>query len=89
VIFNLIFAIIGISDFYASFLFAVQLITVSRFVATLRDIIKAFKSRFDQLLSMVFFLLVLIYFYTNVAFYFLNSEFDDRGTGHVNFNFFN
>lgn len=84
VIYNLILAIIGISNFYATFLFTLQLMTISRFVKSINDIMKAFKSRYKQLLTLVFFLIILISFYTNVGFYFLKSEFDNRGTGHVN-----
>jgi hypothetical protein len=84
---NLVLGVIGVSQFYATMVFTLQLITVIRFVQTIRDIVKAFKSRFDQLIAMVFFLLFLIYFYTNVAFYFLNAEYVGRGIGYVSFNF--
>lgn len=83
--FNILLGIIGISQFYATMIFSLQLLTVVRFVETIRDILLAFRSRFDQLVAMVFFLLFLIYFYTNVAFYFLNSEYLARGIGPVIF----
>jgi len=81
--FNLILASIGISQFYASVIFSLQLITISRFVETIRDIVIAFRSRFDQLIAMVFFLVFLIYFYTNLGFYFLNEEYNDKETSKV------
>lgn len=83
IIYNIILGMLGVSEFYASVVYPLQLITVVRFVETIRDIVQAFRSRFDQLIAMVFFLLFLIYFYANVSFYFLNSEFNDRGLGHV------
>jgi hypothetical protein len=87
--FNIVLGVIGISHFYATMIFSMQLLTVVRFVETIRDILQAFRSKFDQLIAMVFFLFFLIYFYTNVAFYFLNSEFTGRGTGYVFIFFFN
>lgn len=88
VLINLILGILGIINFYTSFLFSLQLITISKFVPTLNDILKAFKSRYDQLIAMVFFLFILIYFYANVGMFFLKTEFDNMGTGHVRLLFF-
>ena len=85
IILNIILGAIGISEFYASFVFSLQLITCVRFVDTIRDIVIAFKSRFDQLMTMVLFSLFLIYFYANIGFFFLNNEYSGRGLGHVNF----
>jgi hypothetical protein len=51
------------------------LLTVIKFVPTIKEIVIAFKLRFSQLLSMIGFLAILIYFYSNIGFYFLSDEF--------------
>lgn len=74
-ILNIIIGCLGILSTYASFLFSLQLLTVIKFVPTIKEIVIAFKLRFSQLLSMVGFLAILIYFYSNIGFFFLSNEF--------------
>jgi len=81
--FNIVLGAIGVSQFSATMIFTVQLLTVIRFVETIRDIVQAFRNRFTQLTATVFFLLFMTYFYTNIGFYFLNTEYSSRGIGHV------
>jgi hypothetical protein len=74
-ILNIIIGCLGIISTYATFLFSLQLLTVIKFVPTIKEIVMAFKLRFSQLLSMIGFLAILIYFYSNIGFYFLSDEF--------------
>jgi hypothetical protein len=74
-ILNIIIGCLGILSTYATFLFSLQLLTVIKFVPTIKEIVIAFKLRFSQLLSMVGFLAILIYFYSNIGFFFLSNEF--------------
>jgi hypothetical protein len=73
---NIIIPIIAISSSYSSFLFSIQLLTVIKFVPTINEIVRAFRMRIFQLLSMIGFLSILIFFYSNLGFYFLNDDFD-------------
>ena len=66
----------GIFSKYGSFFFALQLLTVIKFIDTIKEIFLAFKLRFIQLICIIGFLLILIFFYANVGFYFLIDEFD-------------
>jgi len=85
IIFNILIAIIGISNFYANFLFSLQLLTIYRFVLSIKNVIQALLSRYRQLLTLLLFLVILINFYSNICFYFMKSEFDGIGTGFVSF----
>ena len=75
-ILNIIIGCLGIVSSYATFLFSLQLLTVIKFVPTIKEIVIAFKLRFSQLISMIGFLAILIFFYSNIGFYFLSGEFD-------------
>ena len=67
---------IGIVSRYASFLFSLQLLTVVKFVATIKEIVLAFQLRIGQLISMVGFLIIFLYFYANLGFNFFKEEFN-------------
>ena len=71
-----IMGIIGVMTEYGAFLFALQLLSVIKFVDTIKEILLAFKIRFTQLLAILGFLAILIYFYANLGFYFLIDEFN-------------
>ena len=73
---NIVIPLLGISSNYSSFLFSIQLLTVIKFVPTINEIVRAFRMRITQLLSMIGFLSILIFFYSNIGFYILNDDFD-------------
>jgi hypothetical protein len=75
-ILNIIIGSLGILSSYGTFLFSLQLLTIIKFVPTIKEIVIAFKLRFSQLISMIGFLAILIYFYSNIGFYFLSDEFE-------------
>ena len=56
-------------------LFVLQLFTVIKFSPTIQQIVEAFRIRISQLLNMVGFLAILIYFYANISFFFYSGEF--------------
>lgn len=66
----------GIFFKYNLFCFVLQLLTVINFVDTIKEIVLAFKMRFNQLFFMICFLAILIFFYANLGFYFYIDEFD-------------
>jgi hypothetical protein len=81
-ILNNIIALIALFSKYGIFLYSIQLLTIVKFVSTIKEIVIAFKLRFIQLVSMIGFLLILIFFYSNIGFFFLYSEFEvdsDKG----------
>jgi hypothetical protein len=78
-ILNIIIALIALFSRYGIFLYSIQLLTIVKFVSTIKEIVIAFKLRFIQLISMIGFLLILIFFYSNIGFFFLYSEFEVDG----------
>jgi hypothetical protein len=74
-ILNIIIGCLGLVSSYATFLFSLQLLTVIKFVPTIKEIVIAFKLRLTQLISMIGFLGILIFFYANFGFFFLYEEF--------------
>lgn len=75
-ILNIIISTIGMFSKEYSFLFSLQLLTVVKFVPTIKEIVIAFKLRFFQLFSMIAFLGILIFFYSIMGFYFFIEEFE-------------
>lgn len=75
-ILNILICLIGIASKKFTFLFALQLLTVVKFVPTIKEIVIAFKLRIFQLASMIAFLAILIFFYSIIGFYFFNAEFE-------------
>jgi hypothetical protein len=74
-ILNILIGVIGIISTHTTFIFSLQLFTVIKFVPTIKEIVIAFKLRFSQLISMIGFLAILIFFYSNIGFYFFPQEF--------------
>ena len=61
------FLILGIFakiDLYATILYAVQLLTIARFIGTIMDTLLALKMNINPLASMVLFMIVYIYYFT-------------------------
>jgi len=75
IILNTVIGIIGVFNIQYTFLFTLQLLTIIKFVDTIKEIVIAFKIRIGQLLSMIGFLIILIYFYSNIGFYYFADEF--------------
>lgn len=74
-IINIFISIFGSMSRKLTFLFSLQLLTVVKFVPTIKEIVLAFRLRFFQLMSMIAFLGILIFFYSIVGFFFLHEEF--------------
>lgn len=74
-IINIVVSFIGIISKQCTFVFSLQLLTVMKFVPTIKEIVIAFKLRITQLASMIAFLGILIFFYSVIGFYFFNQEF--------------
>ncbi len=72
----IIMGIGGVFSEYGSFLFALQLLSIIKFVDTIKEIVLAFKIRLTQLVCMIGFLAILIFFYSNFGFYFLINEYN-------------
>ena len=73
---NMIIGSLAIFTEFSSFLFSLQLLSIIKFVSTIKEIVVAFKMRLSQLISMIGFLAILIFFYSNIGFYFLNDYFN-------------
>ena len=74
-ILNVIFGILVILKPSFTMLFILQLLTIIKFLPTIKQIAEAFKIRISQLIMMVGFLFILIYFYSNISFFFYSKEF--------------
>ena len=61
---------------YYLFFYVLQLVTVINFTDTIYEIVQAFYIRFTQLICMIGFLAILIFFFSNVGFYFYIDEFN-------------
>jgi inositol 1,4,5-triphosphate receptor type 3 len=75
-ILNIFISLIGIVSKKFTFLFTLQLLTVVKFVPTIKEIVLAFKMRISQLASMIAFLGILIFSYSIIGFYFFINEFE-------------
>ena len=71
--------IIGVTDFRCSFIFTFQLILIARFSGVINDFIVAIKSRINQILYTLFFIIIVIYFFTAYGFFVINPEFAKVG----------
>ena len=76
VILNTVVGLFAVFYIHYTFLFTLQLLTIIKFVDTIKEIVIAFKIRIGQLLSMIGFLVILIYFYSNIGFYYFADEFN-------------
>ena len=83
----IIMGLIGILSEYASFLFTLQLLTVVKFVATIKEIVLAFQLRIGQLVSLLFLLFIFLFFLANIGFNFFPEEFEvelsENQTGNI------
>ena len=71
-------ALIGITGYISKYdiiFFGFQLLTIGKFVSTIREIIYAFVKRTDQLVSMILFLAIIMFAFANYDYYFLRSEY--------------
>ena len=72
---NIVIAILATSKRKFSFLFSLQLFTLLRFSEEMKGIAKSFFNKLIQLFYLIVFLAIFINMYSNIGFYFLNSEF--------------
>ena len=72
----IITSILGLVTKYSTFLFALQLFTIVKFIDTIREILIAFKIKLIQILGILGFLGIFVYFYSNIEFFFLINEFN-------------
>lgn len=73
---NLIISIIAISQPFLTFLFTIQLLSILKFLKTIREIFIAFSTRIKQVIIMIFLLVIIVYFFSNIAFFYLANEFN-------------
>lgn len=76
IILIIIMGSIGVISRDMSFLFSLQLITVIKFIAIIKDIVRAFQMTLDQVFSMIGFLMIFLFFYSNLGFNFFRDEFN-------------
>ena len=67
--------ILVIMSQYDALFIGIQVIIISKFVPTIQDILYAFYSRADQLMSMIFFLAILMHAFATYDYNFLKEEF--------------
>ena len=79
--FMILLSILGIITHYNLFYFVLQLLIVINFVDTIKEIVIAFQIRFSQLFCMIGFLAILIFFFSNIGFFFYIDEFDAQING--------
>ena len=86
IFFIIITSIFGLLLKYNAFLFAIQLLTIIKFIDIIREILSAFKLKLVETLEVIEFLAIVIYFVANFEFYFLIDEFNiDIGNKIENF----
>jgi len=73
---NILIGYLCLTTSFTTFLVSLQLFTVIKFVPTINEIVIAFRIRLGQLMSMIGFLAIIIFFYSNIGFFFINSEFN-------------
>ena len=74
--FIIITSIASLMTKYRSFLFALQLLSIVKFIDTIKEILLAFKLKFIQILGISGFLAIFVYFFSNYEFFFLIDEFN-------------
>ena len=72
---NTIFACIIILNPNWIYICILQLFTIYKFVPTIRDLMIAFTLSMTQLISMIIFLIILMFIYANIGFFFFNDNF--------------
>ena len=79
--FMVLMSILGLISHYNLFYFVLQLLIVINFIDTIKEIVIAFQIRFSQLICMIGFLAILIFFFSNIGFFFYIDEFDAQING--------
>ena len=74
--FIILMGIFGIISKYYLFFYVLQLLTVINFTDTIFEIVQAFYIRFTQLICMIGFLGILIFFFSNIGFFYYIDEFN-------------
>ena len=76
IFFIIITSIFGLVLKYNAFLFAIQLLTIIKFIDIIREILSAFRLKLVETLEVIEFLAIVIYFVANFEFFFLIDEFN-------------
>lgn len=74
-IWNIILVAIAVTNDSYVFLYSIQLLIVVNLSVTLKNIIKAVTLRYQQLLSALVFILIMLYVFSVLAFFFLSKDF--------------
>jgi hypothetical protein len=74
---------LGLISDKLKFLYSLQLLSVIKFVETIKIIVIAFQSQMLKLISILGFLLIFIFFYANLSYRFLQGEFNIEIEGGV------
>ena len=74
---------LGLVSDKLKFLYSLQLLSVIKFVETIKIIVIAFQSQMLKLISILGFLLIFIFFYANLSYRFLQGEFNIEIEGGV------
>ena len=77
----IITSIAGLMIKYSAFLFVLQLLSIVKFIDTIKEILLAFKLKFNQIIGIIGFLIIFIYFFSNFEFFFLINEFNKEING--------
>ena len=72
----IITSIAGLMTKYSAFLFVLQLLSIVKFIDTIKEILLAFKLKFNQIIGIIAFLVIFIYFFSTFEFFFLIDEFN-------------
>ena len=76
IFFIIITSIFGLILKYNAYIFALQFITIIKFIDIIREILSAFKLKLFELLEVIEVLAILIYFVANFEYFFLIDEFN-------------
>lgn len=74
-IFNILVAVVAVSKSNLSFLYSIQLITLLKFLDTIREVFKAFQDRIIEVLYMVLFLIIIVQLFSIIAFISFRKKF--------------
>ena len=72
----IITSIAGLMTKYSAFLFVLQLLSIVKFIDTIKEILLAFKLKFNQIIGIIAFLVIFIYFFSTFEFFFLIDQFN-------------
>jgi len=83
ILWNFIWVVIAISSPKAQFLYSVQLFSLFNLVPTMRTVLYAVRLRYLQFLATGLTILIIVYFFSAVGFFWLNSQFTVGNLGNV------